>query len=110
MNTRSATHRVAASLLAGSSARCAASAKIIRSAAVPSTRRPAATWRIACPISSRSHTRSSVHAPPSRRDSTISTPAPAAAATASSGSRNREIEATSRASAARSTFSARPKL
>jgi len=36
--------------------------------------------------------------------------APAAAAAATSGVRNREIEDTSRASASRSTLSARPKL
>jgi putative transposase len=43
MNTRPATHRVAASLDPGSRARCAASAKITRPAAFPSTRRPAAS-------------------------------------------------------------------
>ncbi len=61
---------------------------------------------------SRSHNRSSVHAPPSQREATISTSPPpaAAAAVARSGVSYREIDATSRASAARSTWSARPKL
>ena len=108
MNTRSATHLVAASFDAGSSARCAVSAKITRSAAGPSSRRPSAARLIAAPISSSSQTRPSTHAPPIRRESRTST-SPAAAA-ALPGSRNREIEATSRASAARSTRSARPKL
>ncbi len=48
--------------------------------------------------------------PPSRRESSTSTSPAAAAAAAWPDSRNREIEATSRASAARSTRSARPKL
>ncbi len=108
--TRSATHFVPASLLPGSSARCATSANITRSTAGPSRRRPVAAVRIAAPIPSCSQTRSNVQAPPSRRESTISTSAPPAAAAACSGVRNREIDATSRASAARSTFSARPKL
>ena len=110
MNTRSATHRVAASLEAGSRARCATSAKITRSVASPSRRRPAATRQIAWPISSRSHSRPSTHDLPIRRDSSTSTSPAAAAATACSGSRNRLIEATSRRSASRSTRSARPKL
>ena len=110
MNTRSATHRVAASLLAGSSARCVTSAKITRSAAAPSSRRPAATAWIARPISSRSHRRPSTQAPPIRRESSTSTSPAAAAATACPGSRNREIEATRRARPGRSTLSARPKL
>lgn len=61
---------------------------------------------------SRSHNRSSVHAPPGQREATISTSPPpaAAAAAACSGVSYREIDATSRASAARSTWSARPKL
>ena len=59
---------------------------------------------------SRSHNRSSVHAPPSQRDATISTSPPPAAAAACSGVSYPEIDATSRASAARSTWSARPKL
>ena len=53
---------------------------------------------------------SSSHAPPKRRESTISIWPVCAAAIACSGSRNREIETTSRASASRSTASARPKL
>ena len=71
-----------------------------------------ATRRIAAPIPSRSQIRSSVHAAPRRRESSTSTspPAVAAAATACSGVRNREIDDTNRASAARSTLSARPKL
>ena len=81
-----------------------------RSVVTPSSRRHSAARRIACPISSRSHRRSSTHAPPSRRESSTSISPAAAAATARSGSRNREIEATSRARAARSTRSARPKL
>ena len=48
------------------------------------------------PISSRSHSRSSTHAPPIRRESSTSTSPAAAAAAACSGSRNRLIEATSR--------------
>jgi len=65
---------------------------------------------IAAPIPSRSQTWSNVHVPPRRRESTTSTSMPVAAATASSGVRNGESELTSRASAARSTRSARPKL
>ena len=110
MTTRCATHLVHASFEPGSSARCATNAKTTRSADSPSTFRPAATRQSAAPIPSRSHTRSSTHAPPSRRASNTSTSAPAAAATACAGSRNREIEDTSRASPARSTLSARPKL
>src|SRR5512135_3444007 len=110
MNTRSATQRVADSFEAGASARCATSAKITRSAACPSSRRPDATRQIAWPISSRSHSRPSTHDPPIRRASSTSTLPAAAAATACSGSRNRLIEATSRRSASRSTRSARPKL
>ena len=101
MATRSATQRVVASLEPGSSARCATSAKITRSAAAPSSQRPAATSRIARPIYSRSHSWPSTHAPPSRREPGASTSAVAAAATACSGSRNRSIDATSRASASR---------
>ena len=97
-------------LLPGSRARWATNANTTRSTATPSSRRPAATRRIAAPIPSRSQTRSNVHAPPRRRESSTSTSAPAAALIACSGVRNREIELTSRASAARSTFSARPKL
>ncbi len=108
--TRSATHLVPASLLPGSSARCATSANTTRSAAGPCSRRPTAAVRIAAPIPSRSQTRSSVHAPPRRRESRISTSPPLAAAAACSGVRNREIDDTSRANAARSTLSARPKL
>ena len=108
--TRSATHFVAASLLPGSSARCATSANTTRSVAAPSSRRPDAALRIAAPIPSRSQMRSNVHVPPRRRESTTSTSIPEAAAAASSGVRNREIELTSRASAARSTCSTRPKL
>ena len=52
----------------------------------------------------------SSHAPPKRRESRISISPAWAAAIACRGSRNREIEATSRASASRSTASARPKL
>jgi hypothetical protein len=110
MATRSATHLVAASLLPSSSARCVTSANTTRSTAAPSSRRPVAALRIAAPIPKRSQTLSSVQAPPRRRESTTSTSMPVAAATASSGLRNREIELTSRASAARSTCSARPKL
>ena len=108
--TRSATHRVAASLLPGSSARCATSANSTRSAAPPSRRRSAATRRSAAPMPSRSQSWSSTHAPPKRRESSISISPVCAAAIACCGSRNREIEATSRASASRSTVSARPKL
>src|SRR5262249_6192061 len=72
--------------------------------------RPAAARRIAAPMPSRSHNRSSVHAPPSQREATISTSPPPAAAAACSGVSYREIDATSRARAARSTWSARPKL
>ena len=60
------------------------------------------------PISSRSHSRPSTHAAPIRRESITSTSPAAAAAVAVAGSRNREIDATSRASAARSTLSALP--
>lgn len=108
--TRSATHRVAASLLPGSSARCATSANSARSAAAASRRRSAATRCSAAPTPSRSQSRSSSHAPPKRRESRMSISLVCAAAIACSGSRNREIEATSRASASRSTVSARPKL
>ena len=73
-------------------------------------RRVATGRRIAAPILSRSQIRSSVQAPPSGRESTTSTLAPTAALIACFGVRNREIELTSRASASRSTFSARPKL
>ncbi len=59
---------------------------------------------------SRSHSWSSTHAPPKRRESSTSISPVCAAAIACCGSRNREIEATSRASASRSTASARPKL
>jgi hypothetical protein len=71
---------------------------------------PATARQIAAPMPSRSHNRSSVHAPPSQREATISTSPPSAAAAACSGVSYREIDATSRASAARSTWSARPKL
>jgi hypothetical protein len=108
--TRSASQPVAVSLLPGSSARCATNAKITRSVASPSRRRPSAARRIAAPMPRRSQSRSSIHAPPSRRESRISTSVPAAAATACLGSRNREIDDTSRASPSRSTLSARPKL
>ena len=113
--TRSATQPVAASFDPGSHARCATSANTTRSTASPSRRRPAATRRIAAPIPRRSQIRSSVHAAPNRRESSTSTPPPIArradvAVTACSGVRNREIDDTSRASAARSTVSARPKL
>ncbi len=64
---------------------------------LPVHRRPAATRRIARPISSRSHSWPGTHAPPIRRESSTSTSPAAAAATACPGSRNREIEATSRA-------------
>ncbi len=112
--TRCSTHRVAASFVAGSRARCATSAKITRSTPAGSTRRPAAARRIAAPIPSRSQRRSRVHAPPRRRESRTST-SPGAAATPApaspwSGVTNREIEDTNRASASLSTFSARPKL
>ena len=110
MTTRSATHRQAASFEPDSRARWATNAKITRSMASVSSRRPAADRCNAAPISSRPHSWSSTQAPPRRRESRMSTSAPAAAATASAGSRKREIEDTSRASAARSTFSARPKL
>ena len=97
------------------SARCATSANTTRSTCSPSSRRPAATRRIAAPIPRRSQIRSSVHAAPNRRESSTSTPPPSpargrVAVTACSGVRNREIDDTSRASAARSTVSARPKL
>ncbi len=71
-----------------------------------------ATRRIAALIPRRSQIRSSVHAAPRRRESRTSTspPAAAVAVTACSGVRNREIDDTNRASAARSTLSARPKL
>ena len=95
---------VPASLLPGSSARCATRANTTRSTASPSRRRPCATRRIATPIPSRSQTRSNVHAPPRCRQSRISTSAPAAALTACCGVRNREIDDTRRANAARSTF------
>ena len=55
---------------------------------------------------SRSHNRSCVHAPPNQREATISTSPPRAAAAACSEVSYREIDATSRASAARSTWSA----
>ena len=103
MHTRSATHRVAASFEPGSSARCATSAKITRSTASASSRRPAAARRTAAPIPSRSQSRSSIHAPPSRRESSTSTSAARRGGHRLPGSRNREIDATSRASAARST-------
>ena len=70
--TRSATHRVAASLLPGSSARCATSANSTRSVASASRRRSAATRCSAAPTPSRSQSWSSTHAPPKRRESTIS--------------------------------------
>jgi hypothetical protein len=55
-------------------------------------------------LTERSHRRASTHAPPIRRESSTSASPAAAAATASAGSRNREIQATSRDSAARSTW------
>ena len=87
--TRSATHRVAASLLPGSSARCATSANSTRSVASASRRRSAATRCSAAPTPSRSQSRSSSHAPPKRRESTISISPACAAAIACCGSRNR---------------------
>ena len=57
---------------------------------------------------SRSHNRSSDHAPPSQREATISTSPPPAAAAACSGVSYREIDVTSRASAA--SGPAEPKL
>ena len=118
--TRCATQPVAASFDPGSHARCATSANTTRSTCSPSRRRPTATRRIAAPIPRRSQIRSSVHAAPNRRESSTSTPPPGSpaptavvavvAVTACSGVRNREIDDTNRASAARSTVSARPKL
>ena len=70
----------------------------------------AATRCSAAPTPSRSQSWSSTHAPPTRRESRISISPVCAAVIACCGSRNREIEATSRASASRSTASARPKL
>ncbi len=70
--TRSATQPVAASLLPGSSARCATSANSTRSVASASRRRPAATRRSAAPMPSRSQSWSSAHAPPKRRESRTS--------------------------------------
>src|SRR5665647_3194484 len=70
----------------------------------------AASRRVAAPIPKRSHNRSKVQAPPTRRESRTSTSTSWAAATACSGVRKREIEDTSRARASRSTVSARPKL
>ncbi len=107
---RSATQPVAASLEPGSSARWATSAKITRSTASASHRRPSVARWMAAPMPRRSQMRSSTQAPPSRRESRISTSVPAAAATACSGLRNREIEDTSRASPSRLTLSAPPKL
>lgn len=74
------------------------------------------------PIPTRSHTRSSVHNPPSRRESTTSTastpaagpgttPAPATPSTPScSGDGNREIEDANGARVSRATFSARQEV
>ena len=97
-------------MLPGSSARCATSANSTRSVASASRRRSAATRCSAAPMPSRSQSWSSTHAPPKRRESSTSISPVCAAAIACCGSRNREIEATSRASASRSTASARPKL
>jgi hypothetical protein len=69
-------------------------------------RRPVVASRIAAPMPSRSHNRSCVHAPPNQREATISTsPAPGRGRGLLRG-HYREIDATSRASAARSTWSA----
>src|SRR5665648_187517 len=73
-------------------------------------RRRLATRRIAAPIPRRSHNRSNVQDPPTRREPRTSTSTSWAAAAACSGVRNREIEDTNRARASRSTVSARPKL
>src|SRR5271166_4059777 len=81
----------------------------LNAAGVAYTVAEAATRCSAAPMPSRSQSWPSSHAPPKRRESQISI-SPVCAAIACAGSRNREIEATSRASASRSTASARPKL
>ena len=105
MTTRSTTQRVAARLLAGSRARWATSANTTSSA----TSTAAVARRIAAPMPSRPHNRSCVHAPPNQREATISTSPPRGGGRGLLRGHYREIDATSRASAARSTWSA-PKL
>jgi len=104
MNARSATHSQPASFDSGrTDRRLATIAKIVRSTAWASSRRPPAALMIVWPISSRSHSRSASHEDPIDRDSMMLTSPDAVAATASAGSRKRLIERTSRASASRST-------
>ena len=81
------TQPTAASLLAGSSARCATSATSTRSAASARRRRSAATRCSAAPTPSRPHNWSSSHAPPKRRESRISISPVCAAVIACCGSR-----------------------
>src|ERR1035437_4260313 len=80
MATRCDTHPVAASLLPGSNARWATRAKMTRSTASPSNLRRLATRRIAAPIPNRSHNRSNVQDPPTRRESRTSPSTPSATA------------------------------
>jgi hypothetical protein len=109
MATRSAAQRTAASFEPGSRHRWATNAKHTRSTSSPSRRRPSAAEPRASPIPRRSHNRSNTYAPPNGLESTISTsdPTPVPAPPVS---RTRLIDRTSRASASRSTLSARPKL
>lgn len=69
MTACSLAHPVAASLLAGSSARWATRANTTCSTTSVSRRRHAAARRIAAPMPSRSETLSKVQAPPGRRQS-----------------------------------------
>jgi hypothetical protein len=78
------THAAAASLLAGSSARLATSAKSTRSVA-GSRRVPASSLVITVSIPSRRHSWSSSHAPPKLRDCTNNSPVAAVAASAAPG-------------------------
>jgi hypothetical protein len=84
-------------------------AKIVRSTASASARRPPPTAMIASPTPRRSHSPSASQQEPIARESRTLTSPASVAATASAGSRKRLIERTSRASASRSTWSARPK-
>ncbi len=105
----SLTHRAAASLDDGASARFATRANSTRPAE-GSSRRPLSSRLIIAPIPDLSHKASRTQVPPSGRDPANSRPSPAAAASAFPGSRNRETEPASRASASRSAASSRPKL
>ena len=116
MYTRFATHEQPASFDNGvADRRFATIAKITRSTTtgsslVPGCLRPSTTSMIVLEIPNRSHSRSATHAVPIGRASTTLTSPDTVAATASAGFKNRDTLLTRRASASRSTRSARPKL